>query len=74
MKHYFLVAKDVGDLTAIVCAALEEREAKPRAVLDRFFGRLQARAARRSIRSDFAVELDRVNVAGRTCSSAIRSI
>ena len=31
MKHYFLVAKDVGDLTAIVCAALEERHAKPRA-------------------------------------------
>ena len=29
MKHYFLVAKDVGDLTAIVCAALEERHAKP---------------------------------------------
>src|SRR5690606_28554916 len=23
MKHYFLVAKDVGDLTRIVCAALE---------------------------------------------------
>ena len=29
MKHYFLVAKDVGDLTAIVCAALEERQTKP---------------------------------------------
>jgi [protein-PII] uridylyltransferase len=25
MKHYFLVAKDVGDLTRIFCAALEER-------------------------------------------------
>ena len=24
MKHYFLIAKDVGDLTAILCAALEE--------------------------------------------------
>ena len=31
MKRYFLVAKDVGDLTAIVCAALEARHAKPRA-------------------------------------------
>ena len=29
MKHYFLIAKDVGDLTAIVCAALEERQARP---------------------------------------------
>jgi [protein-PII] uridylyltransferase len=25
MKHYFLVAKDVGDLTRILCAALEEQ-------------------------------------------------
>ncbi len=41
MKHYFLIAKDVGDLTAIVCAALEERQAKPRPVLDRFFRRLR---------------------------------
>ena len=36
MKHYFLIAKDVGDLTAIVCAALEERQAKPSPRLDRF--------------------------------------
>ena len=28
MKHYFLVAKDVGDLTRILCSALEEE--KPR--------------------------------------------
>ena len=28
MKHYFLVAKDVGDLTRILCAALEEERAK----------------------------------------------
>lgn len=28
MKHYFLVAKDVGDLTRILCSALEEGQAK----------------------------------------------
>ena len=28
MKHYFLVAKQVGDLTLIVCAQLEEEQAK----------------------------------------------
>jgi [protein-PII] uridylyltransferase len=28
MKHYFLIAKDVGDLTRIFCAALEEQQAK----------------------------------------------
>src|SRR3984957_14965004 len=30
MKHYFLVAKDVGDLTRIFCAILEVNEKKPR--------------------------------------------
>ncbi len=28
MKHYFLVAKDVGNLTRILCSALEEEQAK----------------------------------------------
>ncbi len=28
MKHYFLVAKDVGDLTRIICAALEHEHVK----------------------------------------------
>jgi [protein-PII] uridylyltransferase len=30
MKDYFLIAKDVGDLTRIVCAALEEQNRKPK--------------------------------------------
>ncbi len=30
MKHYFLIAKDVGDLTRIICAALEEQHKKKR--------------------------------------------
>ena len=29
MKHYYLVAKDVGDLTRIVCAAIEADRPKP---------------------------------------------
>ena len=28
MKHYFLVAKDVGDLTTILCSALEMEQVK----------------------------------------------
>lgn len=28
MKHYFLVAKQVGDLTRIISSALEEEHAK----------------------------------------------
>ncbi len=62
MKHYFLIAKDVGDLTAIVCAALEAREAKPRAMLDRFVHTFRRR--RKALPSpDFAIETDRVTVA-----------
>ena len=46
MKHYFLVAKDVGDLTAILSSALEEREAKPVPVLDRVVARFRPRPRR----------------------------
>jgi [protein-PII] uridylyltransferase len=62
MKHYFLIAKDVGDLTAIVCAALEERQAKPSARLDRFRPWRRKRAAIAT--GDFEVENGRVTVTG----------
>jgi [protein-PII] uridylyltransferase len=62
MKHYFLIAKEVGDLTAIVCAALEERQAKPSPMLDRFFGRIWRR--RETVANkDFAIENARITVA-----------
>ena len=62
MKHYFLIAKEVGDLTAIVCAALEERQAKPSPMLDRFFGRIWRRKEMLS-NKDFIVENARITVA-----------
>ena len=62
MKHYFLIAKEVGDLTAIVCAALEERQAKPSPMLDRFFGRLWQRKEVLASK-DFVVENARVTFA-----------
>ncbi len=62
MKHYFLVAKDVGDLTAIVCAALEERHAKPTQALDRFLGRLRRRPRAVADAGDFKIEHDRIAV------------
>ena len=65
MKHYFLIAKQVGDLTAIVCAALEEKEAKPTAVLDRFVGSFRRRSTTIQGTKDFAVEFERVTVARR---------
>jgi [protein-PII] uridylyltransferase len=66
MKHYFLVAKQVGDLTAIVCAALEEREDKPRAMLDRFMSRLQRRRRKLSGETDFVIEAGRLTCANET--------
>src|ERR671934_2095840 len=41
MKHYFLIAKDVGDLTAVLCARLEDQQAKPAPVLSRMVARLR---------------------------------
>ncbi len=37
MKHYFLIAKDVGDLTRVLCAVLEDRHQK-RSLLSRLPG------------------------------------
>jgi [protein-PII] uridylyltransferase len=62
MKHYFLVAKDVGDLTAIVCAALEERHAKTTQAFDRFLGRLRRRPQALDDAVDFKIDHDRINV------------
>ena len=60
MKHYFLVAKDVGDLTRIFCAALEiESEVKPRFSL-RSLGRFGRKA--KTI-DGFAIESGRLTVA-----------
>lgn len=66
MKHYFLVAKDVGDLTRIFCAALEEIHAKKAPGLNRFFPRLPLRK-RRTIKGtkDFVIENGRINSVDR---------
>jgi [protein-PII] uridylyltransferase len=62
MKAYFLMAKDVGDLTAIVCAAMEEREAKPRPVLNRFMDRFLRAKPVRLHSGDFVIENNRITV------------
>ncbi|HEV2557162.1 MAG TPA: [protein-PII] uridylyltransferase [Microvirga sp.] len=62
MKAYFLIAKDVGDLTAIVCAELEARQAKRRPVLDRVLGRFRRRRGGRLEEEDFIIDNDRINV------------
>jgi [protein-PII] uridylyltransferase len=64
MKHYFLVAKDVGDLTAILCAELEDRQAKAMPALSRVMARFRPRRHRHlSETEDFVVDNNRINVA-----------
>jgi [protein-PII] uridylyltransferase len=64
MKHYFLIAKDVGDLTAILCAALEDSHAKSVPVLSRVMARLRPVKRKKIVESeDFIVDKNRINVA-----------
>jgi len=64
MRHYFLVAKDVGDLTTILCAALEMQQAKTAPGLGGLLGRTSWKT-RRQVRqhTDFRIDNDRLNVA-----------
>jgi [protein-PII] uridylyltransferase len=65
MKHYFLTAKHVGDLTAILCARLEERQAMPAPVLSRVIARLRPARSKRPLSEsdDFIVDNNRINIA-----------
>jgi [protein-PII] uridylyltransferase len=64
MKHYFLIAKDVGDLTTILCAALEMQQLKASPDLGRLLRPLSWKARRQiRARTDFRIDNDRLNVA-----------
>ena len=63
MKHYFLIAKDVGDLTRIFCAALEEEQAKEVPGFNRLFFGFSRRKRKLAGTSDFVVDNHRINVA-----------
>src|ERR1700686_5340367 len=61
MKHYFLIAKDVGDLTAILCAELEESHAKSVPVLSRMMAKLRPVKRKKLAESDdFIVDRNRI--------------
>jgi [protein-PII] uridylyltransferase len=64
MKHYFLVAKDVGDLTTILCSLLEMEQHKASPGIAHLLNPLSWRT-RRQIRvtSDFRIDNGRLNVA-----------
>ncbi|WP_024509461.1 [protein-PII] uridylyltransferase [Bradyrhizobium sp. ARR65] len=65
MKHHFLIAKEVGDLTAILCAKLEDQQAKPAPVLSRMMARFRPSLTRRRVPDgdDFVVDNNRINLA-----------
>ncbi|WP_434058478.1 [protein-PII] uridylyltransferase [Coralliovum pocilloporae] len=63
MKHYFLTAKTVGDLTRVLCASLEEQHVKPTPGLNTLIRPF--RRKRRGIKGvqDFVIENGRLTVA-----------
>ncbi len=65
MKHYFLIAKDVGDLTAILCAGLEELQAKSAPVLSRVIAHLRPARSPKKLTGtdDFVIDNNRINIA-----------
>ena len=60
MKHYFLVAKDVGDLTRIFCAVLEAESKRP----PRFNLLRLAALARPKVLEGFVLDGERLNIRG----------
>jgi len=68
MKHYFLVAKQVGDLTLIVCSQLEEKEAKSVKGINgliRSFTRKRIKKLKNS--TEFVNDNGRINIADDQC-------
>ena len=63
MKHYFLIAKKVGNLTRVLCADLEMKQLKSTPKLNKLLDQLgwQQRAAVRKT-SDFRIENGRINI------------
>ena len=67
MRHYFLIAKDVGELTAILCANLEIQQLAAAPRLPRLLNPLNW-ATRREVRktTEFRIDDDRLNIADDT--------
>jgi [protein-PII] uridylyltransferase len=63
MKHYFLYAKEVGDLTRIFCASLEARHLKEPPSIARMISRLMPRGKTKTMAgSDFRHDAGRLNI------------
>ncbi len=62
MKHYFLIAKEVGSLTRIFCASLEARHLKDAPSLARMFGKLLPKAGSQKLPRSFRMEAGRIDI------------
>ena len=63
MKRYFLVAKDVGDLTRIFCTSLEFDHAKPLDVIGRVLAPFRRGRGKIKGEPDFVIDSGRLNIA-----------
>ncbi len=67
MRHYFLVAKDVGNLTRIFCASLEAQHLKDAPSLSRMIGKFLPRGKRTTgLPEDFKLEAGRITLIDET--------
>tara|TARA_R110002020_G_scaffold115546_12_gene265603 strand:+ start:1553 stop:4348 length:2796 start_codon:yes stop_codon:yes gene_type:complete len=64
MKRYFLVAKDVGDLTRIICASLEFNHAKDMDLVGRVLAPFRPGRSKIRGETDFVLDTGRLNIAG----------
>jgi [protein-PII] uridylyltransferase len=70
MKHYFLVAKEVGQLTRIVCSALEMKQLKSVPSLDTLLAPFSwRRRAKLRRTSDFRIENGRISTVDKDAFS-----
>jgi [protein-PII] uridylyltransferase len=66
MRHYFLIAREVGNLTRIFCASLEARHLKDAPGLGRMFNRLLPRKlAMTKLPRGFAMDMGRLTLEQR---------
>jgi [protein-PII] uridylyltransferase len=63
MKRYFLVAKDVGDLTRIFCTSLEFNHAKDMDLVGRVLAPFRKGRTKIKGEADFVIDSGRINVA-----------
>jgi [protein-PII] uridylyltransferase len=63
MKHYFLIAKDTGDLTRILCAALEDEQVKEPHGISGVFSRFAHRRRKIAGTQDFVEDKGRIDIA-----------